>query len=337
MRDPLTLLVHVMRGHRRFEAVQALRLIECAHPRHERLGMASRAAHEPVRLGQDADLRFCTAQVTSYEPAGAGGPARLALDFGLLGPDGPMPLHLTEYARARARHQGDRTFERFLDIFHHRMSSLHYRAWASSQPVVGLDRPGEDRFAAYVDSVCGLASGCTDTLAPIEDDAKRGAAALLGDRRRHACGLAALLAEEVDAPVRIEPFVGQWLPAPESAGVRLGAGHRSAFGDGYVLGRRTWDRQQKFRIVIGPLGAAQSERLQPGTAGFRRMAAWVRLYVGPTLDFEFELRLAQDAARAMRLGAKTRLGRHTWLGSRKRPAAEPILRFAGGSPVVSTT
>jgi type VI secretion system protein ImpH len=322
---------------RQFEAFQALRLIECAHPRRARLGTAERAAHEPVRLGHDADLRFAGTQVTSYEPAKADCPARLALDFGLLGPDGPMPLHLTEYARARGRHQGDRTFERFLDVFHHRMSSLHYRAWASGQPVIGLDRPGDDSFARFVDSLCGLAPGDAGAHAPIGDDAKRGAAAWLGDRRRHASGLAALLADEVGAPVRIEPFVGQWLSVPESAVVRLGPSNRSALGDGYVLGRRAWDRQHKFRIVVGPLGAAHSERLHPGTAGLARMTEWARLYIGPTLDFEFELRLAQDAAPAMRLGAKTRLGRHTWLGTAKQPPAGPVLRFSGDGAIVSTT
>lgn len=337
MRNPLTLIERLIRDPRQFRAFQALRIIECAHPRHARLGTASRAAHEPIRLGHVADLRLAMTQVRSYEPANARSPARLAVEFGLLGPDGPMPLHLTEYVRARTRHHGDHAFERFLDIFHHRMSSLHYRAWASGQPVVGLDRPGEDRFAALIDSLCGLAAGGAGPQAPIADDAKRGAAALLGDRRRHAAGLAALLAGEIGTPVRIEPYVGQWLRVPAFAGLRLGAGNRSALGDGYVLGRRAWDRQQKFRVVIGPLGAAQSERLQPGTVGLKRVAAWIRLYVGPALDFEFALRLASDAAPPMRLGAKTRLARHTWLGPRKWPACEAVLRFPGSAAIVSTT
>ena len=44
------------------------------------------------------------------------GPPRLQVRlFGLLGPNGPLPLHLTEYARERLRHAGDPTFSRFLD------------------------------------------------------------------------------------------------------------------------------------------------------------------------------------------------------------------------------
>lgn len=337
MRDPLKLALQLCSCAKQFQAFQALRLIEACHPGYAHLGTAARAAHEPIRLGHDADLRFSAAQVTSYARASATDSARLALDFGLLGPEGPMPLHVTEYVRARSRHQGDRTIERFLDVFHHRMSSLLYRAWAESQPVVGLDRPGEDHFAAYVGSVCGLAHEGEEAQAPIGRHARLGAAGVLGDRRRHASGLAALLAHEFAVPVRIEPFVGQWLPLPETASVRLGKRNRTALGEGYVLGRRMWDRQHRFRIVVGPVDAAQSERLQPGTTAFERIAAWVRLYAGATLDFEIVLRLARDAAPAMRLGATTRVARNTWIGSTGKAGAEPTIRFRSAGRIVGTT
>ncbi|CAB3650019.1 type VI secretion system baseplate subunit TssG [Trinickia soli] len=327
MRDALTLAARLSREARQFEAFQLLRLIECANPDKARLGVAARPAQEPVRLGQDPELRFSSAQVTSYAPADGSMPERVALDFGLLGPQGPMPLHLTEYVRARSRQHGDRAFERFLDLFHHRMSGVRYRAWAACQPVIGLGRRDDDRFAGYVGSLCGLAQGRVSAGSPIDDDMRLGAAGLLGDRRRHAAGLVALLERACEVPVSIEPFIGQWLPAPDEAGVRLGARGRGSLGEGYVLGRRIWDRQQKFRIVFGPLDAVQSERLLPGTRGFSRIVAWVALYVGTTLDVEVELRLKPAAAPPMRLGVKSRLARSTWLGSTNKSHERPVLRF----------
>jgi len=327
MRDSVIRSDRLLGAARQFEAFQLLRLIECAHPHRARLGAAMRPAQEPLRLGQDPDLRFTTAQVASYEGAVGVSPARLALDFGLLGPEGPMPLHVTEYVRARSRHHGDRAFERFLDLFHHRMSSLRFRAFAAGQPVIGLDRCDDDRFAGYVRSLCGLASGGEPSADRIDDAARRSVAALLGDRRRHAAGLAALLAHETAAPVEIVPFAGQWLPVPDDAGIRFGARSGGSLRTGYVLGRRIWDRQHRFRVRIGPLDAMQSERLQPGGAGYDRLTAWVRLYVGATLDFDIELRLTHDAAPAMRLGTDSRLARSTWLGSTKRARAKPVLRL----------
>lgn len=331
MRDSVTRSERLLGAARQFEAFQLLRLVECAHAHQARLGAAMRPAQEPVRLGQDPDLRFTTAQVASYERAAGARPARLALDFGLLGPEGPMPLHVTEYVRARSRHHGDRAFERFLDLFHHRMSSLRFRAFAAGQPAIGLDRCDDDRFAGYVRSLCALAAGGGTSADRIDDAARRSVAALLGDRRRHAVGLAALLSHETGAPVEIVPFAGQWLRAPDDAGIRFGARNGAPLGTGYVLGQRIWDRQHRFRVLIGPLDATQSERLQPGGAGYDRLVAWVRLYAGVTLDFDIELRLTHDAAPAMRLGADSRLARCTWLGSTKRARAKPVLRFCASA------
>ena len=52
-----------------------------------------------------------------------------------------------EYARQRLLHHGDATFARFADMFHHRMVSLFYRAWAQAKPCVQHDRPQQDRFS----------------------------------------------------------------------------------------------------------------------------------------------------------------------------------------------
>ena len=78
--------------------------------------------------------------------------------FGLLGPNGPLPLHLTDYARERVLHHGDPTLARFFDVFHHRMLALFYRAWAQAQPTASLDRPYDDRFADFVGSLIGIGS-----------------------------------------------------------------------------------------------------------------------------------------------------------------------------------
>jgi type VI secretion system protein ImpH len=327
MRDPLTLDLRLRAAATQFEAFQLLRLIECAHAKQARLGAAMRPSQEPVRIGQDAELRFSGAQVSSYEPGDAIQAPRLALDFGLLGPDGPMPLHLTESVRARSRHLGDATLERFLDLFHHRMASLRYRAWAASQPVIAADRCGEDGFARYLGSVCGLAADRACGQGVLTAEEKLGAAALVGDRRRPAVGLAALLRRTFGVKVAVESFAGQWLAVPEDELAPLGAGGRPSLRRGYLLGRRVWDRQSKFVVVLGPLDASQCDRLQPGRREWARLEAWVRWYVGATLDFDIALRLTHDAAPAMRLGRGTRLARNTWLGSTKTAGVEPVLRF----------
>ena len=76
-----------------------------------------------------------------------GDPAKLPVNFlGLFGPNGPMPVHITEYARERQLNAHDPTLVGFLDLFHHRILSLFYRAWAVNQKAADLDRPKDARF-----------------------------------------------------------------------------------------------------------------------------------------------------------------------------------------------
>lgn len=141
----------------RFDFFQALRRIECLHAELPRIGSALKPRDEPLRLGQSAELSFAPAAIATFTLSDGGGAPRMAVRFfGLLGPNGPLPLHLTEYVRERELHEGDKTLVRFLDIFHHRLLTLFYRAWAQAQPVVNLDRPRQDRFALYIGAGFGI-------------------------------------------------------------------------------------------------------------------------------------------------------------------------------------
>src|SRR5262249_12433492 len=133
-----------------YDFYQALRRLDTLFRDHPRLGRSRRPAEDPVRLCQEPSLAFAPATLTRCERSSRMQP-RVSLAFGgMFGPQGPLPLHLTEYARDRIINSADPTFSRFLDIFHHRMLSLVYRAWADAQPTVQFDRPESDRFAAYV-------------------------------------------------------------------------------------------------------------------------------------------------------------------------------------------
>src|SRR5882757_8936317 len=122
-----------------FDFFHLMRRIDALSPDAPRFGRALRPSLEAVRLGQDPELDFAPAAISSLEYS-AQAPPRIGVRFfGLFGPQGPLPLHLTEYARERLRHHADPGFARFADLFHHRLLSLFYRAWAQAQPTVQHD------------------------------------------------------------------------------------------------------------------------------------------------------------------------------------------------------
>jgi type VI secretion system protein ImpH len=329
-----------------FDFYQALRRIEALHPRQPRIGRSLRPGDDVVRLAQEPSLAFAPATLAGCKTAKAGGRPRLSVAFGgLFGPQGPLPLHLTEYARDRIINSGDPTFARFLDMFHHRVLSLVYRAWADAQPTVQFDRPDEDRFRAYVGALAGMGQPSLERRDAMPDLAKRYFAGRLVCHARHAEGLQAMLSEFFELPMRIVEFVGRWLELPDDcrcvlgeAGAfapreEMGLGRRAdhqvlaQLGVSATIGDRVWDCQTKFRIVAGPMSLDHYQRLLPGGTSLAKLEAIVKNYVGLELDWELHLVLQEREIPQTELGALGQLGWTTWLVSQppEKDAADLVL------------
>jgi type VI secretion system protein ImpH len=298
-----------------FDFFQALRRLECAYRERPRLGESVRPADEPVRLGQEPSLAFAPSALASYSAGANGGRPRLQVRFlGLSGPNGPLPLHLTEYVRERMRNANDPTMARFFDVFHHRILSLFYRAWANSQPTVSRDRPEADQFIDYVGALIGLAMPGLQKRDQFPDEAKLFYAGRLAAQTRNAEGLKAMVADHFKMPATIEEFVGSWVDLPESERWHLSGGPGGMrLGFDTNVGARAWQRQTKFRIVLGPLQRKQFQSMLPEGDSLPRLAALVRNYTGDALEWDLRLILDERTDQPFRLGG-TRLGWDAWLG-----------------------
>ncbi len=303
-----------------------LRRIESLRPEAPRFGRGLRPGLEPLRLGQTAELAFAVSALAGLEQGGQGVPRLLVRFFGLFGPQGPMPLHLTEYVRERRRQHADPAPERFFDIFHHRLLSLFYRAWAQGQPTVQHDRPHDDRYAAWLGSAVGVAG-----LAPPGDalppPARQHQAGLLASRSRHPEGLAKLLSRHFGMAARIEEHVPHWLyfAVPDRSLLGFARNRSERFGHATAqlgrtaaAGHKVWDRQSRFRIVLGPMSLARYRGFQPGSPALRALREWVRQFVGLDLQWDVQLCLARAEVPEPLLRERPQVGRSAWLGKRGR-------------------
>jgi type VI secretion system protein ImpH len=314
--DALTFLNELSAEPYRYDFYDTLRRLECLYDSKPRWGQALRPIDEPVRLGQDPDLSFAPAPLASFERRD-GRPPRLQVRlFGLFGPNGPLPIHLTEYARERLQHAGDATFSRFLDIFHHRFIALFYRAWAQAQPHVNRDRPKDDRFTVYIGAFLGMAPSALRDRDTLPDLAKFFHVGALIRQVRNPEGLRHILEHFFRVRVTIEEFVGHRMFLRASDRTVLG-GESAQLGSGAVLGGSVWDRQHKFRIHLGPLTLVQYESFLPGGATLGKLVDWVRLYFGFELDWDVRLQLKSEEVPRLALGTGQRLGFTTWLGQRE--------------------
>ncbi|MGS0743825.1 type VI secretion system baseplate subunit TssG [Glaciimonas sp. GG7] len=321
MRDPVALELELERKAARMDFFQALRLIENAHPELPRIGTSLRPRDDTVRFGQDPALIFHATALGQFTRSTAQSRARLAVNFfGLLGANGPLPTHLTEYVRERLRNGGDGTMLAFLDVFHHRMLALFYRARASAEPTISLDRADADRYSMFVGSLFGIGAPGLRERDELSDFAKLHFAGLMASRNRPASGLACILRAYFKLPLHIEQFVGHWMRLPPETHSRIGHLYNgNRLGSTMVLGRSVWDCQNKFRIVFDRLPYADYQRLLPGGDSLRRLQAWVRSYTGLALAWDVRLVLDKQELPSLRLGAAdmggTRLGWTSWLTS----------------------
>ncbi len=206
-----------------FDFYRAVRLLENQSPESPRIGYSVSPAEDPVRFWQKPSLRFAPATLDSVRPGGPDSPPRVAVNFfGLFGPNAPLPPHITEFVLERELHHHDPTITAFFNLFHHRLISLFYRAWAAGQKAVDLDRPDGQRFAVYIGSLFGIGMEALQERDLVPDKAKLFFAGRLSNQTRNAEGLEAILREYFHLPVEVQPFTGRWLHLPDDSLCSMG-------------------------------------------------------------------------------------------------------------------
>jgi type VI secretion system protein ImpH len=314
----------------RFGFFAAVRLLESAHPGLPRVGTSLRLRDDPIRFAQAPSLSFAPATIARFTPADGDKPPTLHQRFfGLFGANGPLPLHLTEHARERSRRQpADNSLTRFVDMFHHRLLSLLYRAWAEASPAVSLDRPDNDPFSRWIGSLAGYGQATLSGRDSVPDGARLASAGILGRSVHGAEGLERILNDFFRVPVQVHQWQPHWMRLPEDAHSRIGLRNAPVgLGQNAVIGAKVWDCQTRFRIEIGPLTLEQYKRFLPGGDSMKRLRDWVLNYVGYELSCEMHLVLKKDEVPAVKLGAAGALGWTSWLGPRRseEPAGDLVL------------
>lgn len=304
-----------------------------------RWGHASLPREENVRIGQEASLAFPPASFSRFELASVDGRPRLRqLFFGYLGPNGPLPIHMSDFIRERALNVGDRTWLAFLDSFSHRFSLHFYRAWMQARPAVTLDRPGDDLYRRWTGSLIGIGRATRQQRDEIFDDARLHFSGWLARRVHNAESIEAVLQQYFGVPIRVERWVGHWMSIEPAEQTRLGQPSHpekavaSRLGGGAVLGSRVWDRQHRIRLHIGPLELTQYQSFLPVGNALPVLQRWMQQLLGDELKWDAELILKKEEVPPTRLGATgtqaPRLGWLSWLGSRTRTADARDMRVA---------
>ena len=304
-----------------FDFFELLRRLE---QRRGLFGHSGQADREPARLGQHVRLSFSARDVIKFQEGKDNTPARVTVaNLGLLGPEGPMPLHLTRwvldrlsqrwFSGADAEQTSDTTFVDFVNILQHRMMALYYRAWADAHPAVQVERSVGGRVRAMLEAMSGI--GLPGTQDAELDPVRLRQAASLANQVDGAERLTLFLATAFKVPVQIKEFVAAWITIPTTLQTRVGKAF-AALGRGATIGPRVFSRQSRIELRVGPLGLDDYNAFLPGERRLALFKKAVRDMIGETLDVDMRIVLARDAVPPPRVGT-IQLGRTAWL---RRPA-----------------
>lgn len=328
---------------KRFSIFPAIRYLtlEGAGEGRKPLGHFHPPGQEAVRLSCSSKLSHPATEIESVERTG-GEPAVLrTFGYGLFGGSGELPLAWSAYATEREQ-RGDRGFQAFLDILHHRLFSFLYRAWCSPRFPTAAEAGEPNPMDGFLRSLLGL----PHTPAPEEVHAGiMSCAALLLPRPRSAEALKGMLAYYFDVPVEIEQFHGGWRKFGRHQYTRLedepaAPASYQQLGLGAALGDEAWDPQAAVRIRLGPMPRARYEEFLPDGPAYRALRALVDFFAHGGFDYEINPILQREDVPAIPLGeavepcssqyeaAEVRLGWTTWLTSRplERDADDTVLR-----------
>jgi type VI secretion system protein ImpH len=314
-----------------FSFFQAVRVLERLRPGHAAPGQFVDPATEFVRFGAHASIAFPPSEIQELDlPEDEHEPARMTVNFmGVTGPLGVLPHQYTLLLRERQRAK-DGAAAAFLDLFHHRIISLFYRAWEKHRFTLAAEKDGEDPLRDHLLDLVGMGLPSQRQQLPIEDEALIHFGSLLGPQQRSAVALEQLIEDFFDVPVAVEQFVGGWYPLPRHDLTAVGEenGASTRLGMGAVAGDEIWDQQARVRVRLGPLSREQFDAFLPTGSAHEPLRALLRFFSHDQFDFEAQLVLAQDQVPGLVLGdADQPLGWGTWVRTRpsSRDADETIL------------
>lgn len=292
--------------------------------------LAGGGGDEAIRFRHDPALAFSAADVVRVTPReGAEGDPTgwtvVTTFLGLTGGVTPLPHYLAEEVAQEDPEAG--RLRDFLDLFHHRLLALFFRARLQYDPVHAHRSDHADAWTARLLALAGIDQAAGEGSAVLPPHRLLRLLPLLVEPGPTAHGLAAALADLLEEElgedggevrVAVEPFAGAWARLADDEVTRLGR-HRSRLGQDALLGQRVWDAAGRFLVRIGPLEATQYQRfVHGGLTG--RVEQLVDALVTEPLEREIQLLLAENAAPALALG-RARLGRDAWLGGQRRASA----------------
>ena len=285
------------------------------------IGDEIRFADNPVRFKQTAFLNFPNKQINAIDIK----EGILNIDvkgFGLFGPNGSLPIHITEMIYERKIHQKDTLFNDFVDIFHNRLIALFYKSWRDAQDVTSLENEDTWKFSKYIASILGIENQKESKRSLHHYDQFYNSSLLL-NQNMPLENFRAILTNFFEADVEIEEYIGQWIDA-SAFSINLENKNQITLGQGFLVGDKIFDITQKIRLVIGPIDLQKYLKFMRGQKLANQLIEWVGQYTRHQFDWDVDFIVDYTTIPESSLSSGVALGLTSWLGQNNK---NPVVRI----------
>ncbi|MCH7808177.1 MAG: type VI secretion system baseplate subunit TssG [Planctomycetes bacterium] len=360
-----TLLDRILTRGWEFDFFQVVWFLERYTPDREPVGHRGPVSKEAFRFRPDISLGFPSTDVrriTAHDDPETGD-RTYGVDvtfLGLYGVSTPMPLHYAiDMLRAvdagaadpvpepgaptttsSARRSDTTPARDFLDIFHHRLISLFYRAWLKYRYDMQFGMAGRDMLTDYLLWLVGCPRSFGESSVGIRPIRMIRYAGALTQHPKSALMLEGLLSDYWSGlEISVEQCVGRWVAIPAADMNQLGSGN-SVLGETITIGEEVYDLNGAFNVVIGPVDWNTFQAFLPDGRAFAHTRDLVRLYCTDPLSFTIEVRLHPGEIPELELGVDPnagRLGYTSWVRTDEVPETSVIFDSNSSGPLVLNT
>ncbi|GLP96841.1 type VI secretion system baseplate subunit TssG [Paraferrimonas sedimenticola] len=268
-------------------------------------GRATSPSKETVRIGQSSSMSFAASDILSCRAITNN---RLALTqsvYGLLGSQGPMPLHFTELVHSQIQKDKNAALLGLVNLFNHRSAMFFYRAWKQNQP------SNDSQFSDILHGLVGHTK--VSESRPLWQRI-RAYYGIIGSQELSCKRMQSIASDAIGMPVAASDFVGNWFPLPEGLQGRLG---RSVLGNDSHLGNRFYSQDLTVRFDITCSSLDDYLKLLPGGSSWQTMMAVVTATTAGRRNCQVRMSLdALESEQETCLNGQQRLGMSAWLGSK---------------------
>jgi len=349
-----------------FDFFQAVWLLERHRSDRVPLGQRGPVSQEGVRFRPDISVGFPATDVRQvWAPSIDNEEGRYLVDvtfMGLYGVCTPLPLHYAidllrsvsaaspaaeeparlppdaDASQSRRSAAGitpgaDTTPVRdFLDILHHRLVSLFYRAWTKYRYDVSYSLPDRDLITVPLLWFIGCPPHFTEADLGVPPHRLIRYAGALSQHPKTAVGLEGILSDYWNGPhIRVEQCVGRWVALPAADMNRIGMLNTS-LGLDLTVGEQVFDRSGAFNVVVGPVDWETYLSFLPDGERFAQTRSLIRLYNGDPLAFTIEVQLLAAQVKPMGTSSDehtSRLGFTSWALTGESPETSVIFEAVG--------